>query len=131
DYSYQGRGFTANYTTTDAKCGGHYTAAKGTIFSPNFPKIHDKNDTCEWLIDIDENHVIELSFIDLDLYSTPNCSRSYVKVYDGPTMAYPVLQKLCGNIKPNNTVQSTYNQMYIEFRAHPFIPTKGFKAEYH
>lgn len=51
----------------------------GTIASPNYPKNYNKNDTCEWLIEVDENHTIELEFVDIDLYS-PSCDSSYVKV---------------------------------------------------
>ncbi|KAJ8936435.1 hypothetical protein NQ318_015581, partial [Aromia moschata] len=130
DYSHQGRGFIANYTTVPSKCGGHFTAVEGKIFSPNYPKNYDKNDTCEWLIEVDETHSIDLEFKDLDLLQTDNCSRGYVKIYDGPTAAYPVLETLCGSITPNKTIHSTFNEMYIEFKASKAVTTKGFEAAY-
>ncbi|XP_060536860.1 cubilin [Cylas formicarius] len=132
DYSYQGKGFIANYSSVPTSCGGTLTAPSGSIFSPNYPKNYRKNDTCGWLIDIDENHVIELEFEDVDLVKNRlvTCQTNYIKVFDGPTQGYPVLQTICGNEKPNGTIISSYNQMYIEFRAHSALTSKGFMAKY-
>ncbi|XP_018577861.1 cubilin-like [Anoplophora glabripennis] len=128
DYSYEGKGFMANYSSVPTKCGGRFTAPEGAIFSPNYPNNFDKNDTCFWLIEIDENHTIELSFEDADLPT--NCDKNYIKVYDGPTEAYPVLKKVC-SFAPNDTIKSTFNEMYIEFRTSTLhYTTKGFLAKY-
>ncbi|CAG9816798.1 unnamed protein product [Phaedon cochleariae] len=128
DISYQGRGFTADYKTVETKCGGRFTAAEGSIFSPNYPKNYNKNETCEYLIDVDEGHSIELKFKDLDLYKSENCSRNYVRMHDGPTAGYPVIETVCGNETPNTTIKSSFNNMFIEFRADS--SSKGFLAEY-
>ncbi|KAJ8923869.1 hypothetical protein NQ315_010451 [Exocentrus adspersus] len=128
DYSYQGKGFIANYTTVPTKCGGKFTAPEGTIFSPNYPKNYDKNDTCFWFIEVEESHSIELEFQDVDLPA--NCSVNYIKVYDGPTEAYPKLIKICDRTMPNKTINSTFNEMYIEFRSEASYTTKGFMVKY-
>lgn len=60
------------------ECGGRFTAPEGAIFSPNYPNNFDRNDTCFWLIEVDENHAIELLFDDADLPT--NCDHNYIKV---------------------------------------------------
>lgn len=52
-------------------------------------------------------------------------------MYDGPTEAYPVLKKVCASA-PNDTIKSTFNEMYIEFRTSTSLQytTKGFLAKY-
>ncbi|CAH1121617.1 unnamed protein product [Ceutorhynchus assimilis] len=131
DYSYQGRGFKADYSTIPTTCGGLLTAPSGYIFSPNYPQNFNKNETCEWLIDVDENHLVDLQFENVDLIRTIDCQRNYIKVYDGPTQAYPLLKTICANTNnTNETIQSTYEHMFIEFRSDYYLTSKGFKAKY-
>ncbi|KAG5881771.1 hypothetical protein JTB14_021141 [Gonioctena quinquepunctata] len=130
DYSYHGKGFLANYTTVPTTCGGRFTATSGKIFSPNYPKNYNGNETCEYFISVDEGHSIELKFEDVDLFSSINCSTNYVKVHDGPSLTSPVLATVCGREMPNNTITSTLNNMYIEFMSHTYFSTKGFLAKY-
>ncbi|XP_056646391.1 cubilin [Diorhabda sublineata] len=131
DYSYVGKGFSATYKSVPTKCGGRFTASDGYIYSPNYPKNYNRNESCEYFIDIEDGHTIEIQFDDVDLYKSDNCTRNYIKVHDGPSAAYPVLITACGNETPNKTIKSSYNNMFIEFRAHTFLTTKGFKIQYH
>ncbi|XP_017783006.1 PREDICTED: cubilin-like [Nicrophorus vespilloides] len=128
DSSYNGKGFSAEYSTIASKCGGKLTASHGNLHSPNYPLNYDKNDSCTWLIEIEENHVIELEFKDFDLVNL--CDRNYLKIYDGPTPAYPLLAKLCANKKPNGTLTSRTNHLYIEMITNPYLTSKGFLASY-
>ncbi|CAG9855166.1 unnamed protein product [Phyllotreta striolata] len=130
DQSYQGKGFIANYSTVPTTCGGRMTAAEGFIYSPNYPKNFNKNETCEWQIEIDDGHSIELIFEDVDLFESGNCSQNYVKIFDGPSAAFPVIKTACGSITPNGTFRSSYNLVFVEFRAHSYFAAKGFKLKY-
>ncbi|VEN57932.1 unnamed protein product, partial [Callosobruchus maculatus] len=130
DYSLRGRGFKANYSAIPTTCGGKFVANEGVITSPNYPKNYNKNETCEWLIEVDESHSIEIVFEDLDLLYTNKCIHNYVKVFDGPSPAYPVLTTVCGATAPNKTFRSTYNNMFVEFVSHQLVTTKGFRAKY-
>lgn len=62
------------------ECGGHLISESGYIFSPNYPQNYKSNETCEWLIEVQEGHSIELTFQDVDLYLSNNCTKNYVKV---------------------------------------------------
>lgn len=127
DISNIGKGFHAKYKWVDTKCGGKLTTASGSFHSPNYPNNYDKNDTCEWLIDVQENHLIELTFDSVDLLNI--CEATFIKVYDGPTAAYPVLKKICGSEKSVVLVSRT-NHLYIELVTHALLTTKGFIAHY-
>ncbi|CAH1989272.1 unnamed protein product [Acanthoscelides obtectus] len=130
DYSLSGRGFKANYSAIPTTCGGKFVATEGVITSPNYPQNYNKNETCEWMIDVDESHSVELVFEDVDLLLSNNCTFNYVKVFDGPSAAYPVLATVCGQTTPNKTFRSTYNNMFVEFVSHELVTTKGFRAKY-
>ncbi|KAK9889124.1 hypothetical protein WA026_004393 [Henosepilachna vigintioctopunctata] len=132
DISYVGKGFYANFTSVNAKCGGKMKISKGTLHSPNYPQNYDKNTTCEWLLEVDENHLIDLEFEDVQLLSESLCKKNYIKVYDGPSAAYPVLANICGNKKPNRTITSTHNTLTVEFTSSTvYLTSKGFKASFH
>ncbi|KAJ3659671.1 hypothetical protein Zmor_011346 [Zophobas morio] len=135
DSSVQGIGFIANYTTKATKCGGKYIADKATIMSPNYPQNYEVNDTCSYQIEIGEGHMISLKFEDFDLFTPDgvNCgsnNNSFVKVYDGPTIDYPILAKVCGKDAPNHTIISTTNKMYVEMVTQTDVVAKGFLANY-
>ncbi|XP_050313173.1 cubilin-like isoform X2 [Anthonomus grandis grandis] len=129
DYSYQGNGFSAFYMTTPTTCGGEMSAPHGSIYSPNYPKNYNLNETCEWLITAGENHVVELNFQDVDLVRIYDCKLNYIKVYDGPTQAYPLLDTICNNtVNPNKTIRSSTDNMLVEFKSDSTFTSKGFKA---
>lgn len=75
--------------------------------------------------------MIELVFEDIDLVSSADCERNYIKVYDGTNQAYPVLETICGNTTfTNKTIRSTNEHMFVEFRSEYYYTSKGFKARY-
>ncbi|KAL3290304.1 hypothetical protein HHI36_023648 [Cryptolaemus montrouzieri] len=132
DASFIGRGFHATFQSVKAKCGGPMSLRKGTIFSPNYPQDYDRNVTCEWLLEVDENHLIDLEFEDVELMKIPSyCKDNYVKVYDGPTTAYPLLATICGSNKPNKTITSSHNTLTVVFSNNKYATSKGFKANFH
>ena len=49
------------------------TTPSGTIHSPNYPNMYNHDDDCGWLIAVDMNHVVELTFSDFDLEHQTNC----------------------------------------------------------
>ncbi|XP_066255144.1 cubilin [Euwallacea similis] len=131
DNSYEGRGFNAYYSSVTGGCGGEYALSKGFIYSPNYPNNFDKKQTCEYLITTSEHHVVDLKFEDVDLLRTSNCNTNYIKVYDGPTQAYPLLKTVCGNTTiGNETIRSTTENMLVEFSSNSYLTSKGFKAFY-
>ncbi|XP_066158935.1 cubilin [Euwallacea fornicatus] len=131
DNSYEGRGFSAHYNSEKNGCGGQYTLPNGFIYSPNYPNNFEKKQTCEYLITTNEHHVIALRFEDVDLLKTSNCSTNYIKVFDGPNQAYPLLKTVCGNTTiQNKTIRSSTENMFVEFSSNSYLTSKGFKAFY-
>lgn len=80
DMSYAGRGFNASYRTVPIKCGGKFTTPSGIIHSANYPQNYPHNQNCEWLIEVDNNHVVNITFLDFDIEHSRNCTDDYVKV---------------------------------------------------
>ena len=131
DSAVEGKGFRASYRTTESKCGGLMTGARGVITSPNYPHNYDANDDCGWLITVDRDHVVWLTFEDFDVEPHSNCSYDHVAVYDGNSSSAPLLLVHCGQDLPSPSVyKSTTNQMFVRLKADGTVASKGFKADY-
>ncbi|CAG2062890.1 unnamed protein product [Timema podura] len=79
DSSFVGKGFRASYKTVDSHCGGKMMSPFGQIHSSNYPDNYGHNDDCMWYIEVDQNHVVKLSFIDFDIEAGYNCSYDYLR----------------------------------------------------
>nr|CAD7455080.1 unnamed protein product [Timema tahoe] len=131
DSSFVGKGFRASYKTVDSHCGGKMMAPFGQIHSSNYPDNYGHNDDCMWYIEVDQNHVVKLSFIDFDIEAGYNCSYDYLRIFDGNTTDSPILLTHCGNQLPNQTaIKSTGNKMTIRMKSDGTRSAKGFLANY-
>ncbi|EZA59389.1 Cubilin [Ooceraea biroi] len=156
DVSYAGRGFNASYRSVPIQCGGRFTANSGVIHSANYPQNYPHIQDCEWLLEVDSNHLVNLTFLDFDIENSRNCTDDYVKVFhilptvkthirtritnidfdfvfsqvfDGPTKDDPLLGTHCHNQLPPAYISSS-NQMLVVMRTDSIISAKGFKARY-
>ena len=43
------------------------------LTSPNYPSNYDSDDDCGWLLEVDTNHVVQLTFEDFDVEPHSNC----------------------------------------------------------
>ena len=56
---------------------------KGTITSTNYPNNYEKDQTCEWLLEVPEDHTMTITINDVDLYTSDSCTESELKVGSG------------------------------------------------
>ncbi|KAH3692443.1 hypothetical protein DPMN_194284 [Dreissena polymorpha] len=131
DVSRSGNGFNASYKANTGGCGGNHSMKSGSIVSKNYPGPYPPNTDCEWLITVEDRHVVELTFADFDVETAENCTFDYVAVYDGTSTAAPELLRHCGNSLPlPSKYRSHGNSMYIRMRTDGTISHRGFKADY-
>ncbi|CAH0395162.1 unnamed protein product [Bemisia tabaci] len=133
DQSFSGRGFEGTFQTDIAAsgCGGMFRTPSGSIFTPNYPKNYRDAEECTWLLTVKALHRVNLTFSDFDVgvaRLNPNCSNSYVDIFDGTSSNDPKLARLCGNTVPAPFVSSS-NFLLIRLRARS-PTTKGFAANY-
>ncbi|XP_032226040.1 mannan-binding lectin serine protease 1 isoform X1 [Nematostella vectensis] len=105
-----------------------FSARRGEISSPEFPKVYPKNSNCDWTITVEKGYLISLHFREFDIESHPDvpCPYDYIKVSAGIGRRYG---PLCGQTPPRN-ITSTGNFMHIEFVSDPSGSNKGFRAYY-
>ena len=100
----------------------------GTIHSLNYPSYHPDTMTCQWDITVKAGQVIELIAITHQL--DKDCSRVYLRIYDGPSTSSPELVKLCASNNPQSTFFTSSNSAIIEFVSKNSQNSKGFFVTY-
>lgn len=113
------------------ECGGKITLHEGFISSPNYPSNYPANASCQWLIQTDATHTLQLRLKSLAIERSPNCINDSLQVYDGSVAsADQLLLTSCGS-EPNVTsVSSTGHEMLVTFKSNERMEAKGFQAEF-
>ena len=73
--------------------------------------------------------MVQLHFLNFDLGASSNCDAASVNVYDGNNGSAPLLQTLCGQRLPD-TVTSSGNAVFVEFKIDNVVTYTGFKIYY-
>ncbi|KZC14141.1 Cubilin [Dufourea novaeangliae] len=129
DISYAARGFNISYKSVPILCGGKFTADAGFIHSTNYPQNYPPKQNCEWLLQVNPNYLVNVTFLDFDLEASVNCTDDYVQIYDGATRNSPLMATLCRNTLPPSFISSA-NEMLIVMKSDSIVSAKGFQAMY-
>lgn len=71
DFSNTAGGFHLEYEVQG--CGGMLNKPQGRFTSPNYPIPYPHNTHCQWIIEVDYGHLIEISFTDFDFEASTGC----------------------------------------------------------
>ena len=94
-------------------CGANYSNASGVISSPSFPDDYPERADCIYLISLQNETYVNVSFqsMDIDCQGSPS---DYIEMRDGNSENAPLLTRICGN--GNNIpdiIQTTQNHLRI------------------
>ena len=105
----------------------YYLTASSSKFSDGSEGDYYENDLdCSWLIEVDEDSVIVLSFSEFDI----EYDYDFIEVYDGSDNTTPLITVLTGSAIPVS-VTSSGNQMYIRFTSDDYQSnSNGWEASY-
>lgn len=119
----------SNNKDCEGACGGTLTAPKGNITSPSYPDNYPKNKHCLWKITGPKGQRISLKFnvFQLEGNGYGVCRYDFVEIKDKDDK---VLGKFCGGKLPQ-TVTSSSNVMWVEFRSDHTQTRGGFSAVYY
>lgn len=65
-------------------CGGDLETPTGTLQSPGYPYPYNHRRICEWRITVQEGHLVNLYFDDLDVEQSRQC------VFDSVNVSKPI-----------------------------------------
>ncbi|XP_078360313.1 bone morphogenetic protein 1-like [Oculina patagonica] len=137
DWRKTSKGFYASFKAVPVyKCPKNVVlkGTNGSFTSPKYPLNYPNDVTCTWIIEVPENHFVELTFETLDLedcliYSSKVCTCDHVEIRDGKDGKSEELERLCGGSE-HSSVKSTGRYMWVEFESDSKETRKGFKATF-
>lgn len=106
DVTYGARGFNASYKSVPLTCGGKFTADSGVIYSTNYPQNYPHMQNCEWLLQVNQNYLVNLTFSDFDLENSANCTDDYVKVRETLIQRFP-------QSKPSESIEIELDRIHF------------------
>lgn len=129
DMSISGRGFYANYTTIDTRCGGIYKETTGLINHPS-ENEYENEQSCTWMLIAPEGMHIKLTWNRFDIENMPSCNSDYVELIEiDENNENNVLGKFCGTNTPPASTTST-NRLMIKFETDSSVTSTGFSVSY-
>ncbi|XP_026326618.1 cubilin homolog [Hyposmocoma kahamanoa] len=130
------RGFrcecTAQYTgdvchVMVRSCSGLFQQEEGSIVYPLTNTTYSHNSKCAWVIQTDEDKVINVTFSRFNLEESPDCRYDFLQIHDGRSTASPHIGRFCGNTFPNGgNIISSHNTLYFWFRSDQNVAKDGF-----
>lgn len=102
------------------KCGGYIKANSGVITSPNYPITYNKNERCEWIIELpDCQKAMEIQFTHFSVAGKmPECPKDQLYIDDGLVSESRTHGPLCHLSLPPTTT-TTSNVARVRFIAGP------------
>uniref|UniRef100_A0A672SF25 CUB and sushi domain-containing protein 3-like n=1 Tax=Sinocyclocheilus grahami TaxID=75366 RepID=A0A672SF25_SINGR len=109
----------------EVPCMSNFTAAMGTVLSPDYPEGYGNNLNCVWLIIAEPGSRIHLAFNDFDLEPPYD----FLTVRDGELVDAVVLGRFSGAEVPSH-LTSNSNILQLEFQADHSMSGRGFNITY-
>lgn len=120
-------GFRLEYSI--ASCNRTYSNSNSRIVSPRFPSRTPANTTCVFNIAAPAGKTISIYFQAFSISGSNNCTRGYLEVRNGNSLAAPVLAKLCGWGLPP-TIHSSGNSLWFKYVSTSRFSARGFDFVY-
>ncbi|XP_071062991.1 LOW QUALITY PROTEIN: cubilin [Pseudochaenichthys georgianus] len=126
DASISGAGFRATFAHL---YGNDVTGEIGQIASPLYPRMYPPYSHYRWTITVDGDSFVQIRFLDMDIEDTQDCLYDHLKVFDGPSVHYYPLGKLCGLSLPP-PIRSSGSALTLQFMSDSVGTGKGFLVEW-
>lgn len=108
-------------------CGGIILNEEGFLQSPDIQPT-SKNFECAWLLEVTEGERINITSVYFNLGQ--DCKKSFLSIYNGGLPSFPMIEKYCGETKPQNSIISENNKLWIEYKWERGSNANGMKLHY-
>lgn len=128
DPSIFGRGFLANYTFVDVKCGGIISDERELIKPPmdtDSSGFYQSNAKCQWLVFAPKGFVIQINILNFELELDTQCKYDFVKIFNNGSTNGEVIGPFCGTNIPK-VITTTSNLATILFQSDGSTSKDGF-----
>ncbi|XP_064472120.1 cubilin-like [Ornithodoros turicata] len=122
-------GFNFTVSLSGLPCGGFlHIRNEITLKSPRYPSAYPANTECDWLLDGQRGHRVNITFTGrFDIQQSASCARDYIQIFNDVDGSWTSPVKYCGLNKPPTFV-STSHRARLLFRSDASLQGDGFKA---
>lgn len=101
-------------------------------YPPNEQEASYKsNERCAFIIRTQPNKVLNVTFTKFNLEDSTDCSKDFLQIHDGRTLANQLIGRFCGNQLPlGGNIISSQNQLFFWFRTDNTSHHEGFKIKW-
>lgn len=123
------RGFTGNTCEILRRiCGSVIFMKEGRL---NYPieeeSTYDNNERCAWIIRTVPQQILNVTFESFDLEQDAECSKDWLQIHDGYSLATQSIGRFCGNELPlGGNFLSSHDHLFFWFRSNNATNGKGF-----
>ncbi|XP_061094184.1 cubilin [Conger conger] len=111
--------------TAQQACGGYLMGPTGTFSYPNSGQGYPHGRSCAWVIRVDPDKIIRITFPLFHLENSANCNYDFLQIHDGESAGAHPLGRYCGNSVPPELF-SSHNALYFWFRSDHSVTGDGF-----
>lgn len=61
-------------------CGGNFSGVDGEITSQNYPENYNNDETCEWLLIVNDTQTLQIDISHMDIENSTSCVNDYLQV---------------------------------------------------
>uniref|UniRef100_A0A2A4JDL6 Cubilin n=2 Tax=Heliothis virescens TaxID=7102 RepID=A0A2A4JDL6_HELVI len=108
-------------------CGGHIIKRMGTV-AIDRSKTNEKELECEWLIETQVGKSIVLTFSEIYMLESANCTTDAIEIYNGQNTLAPLLTKICH--RDYVSVQSDSNFMLVRLSKRSTLRDVHFSSDF-
>ncbi|CAG5044806.1 unnamed protein product [Parnassius apollo] len=94
-------------------CGGRIQKRFGTLSLDNSMTVAQNEIVCEWIIETPPGTNAAITFTDLYMVDSKNCTVDAIEVYNGQSIDAPLLTKICH--RDTSSVQGSSNFIVVKF----------------
>ncbi|XP_058975812.1 cubilin homolog [Musca domestica] len=90
------------------------------------------HERCVWIIRTERTKIINLTFTSFDVEEDPECSRDWLQIHDGNSLAAQLLGRFCGKELPlGGNILSSQHELFFWFRSDNVTQRSGFHMTWH
>ena len=107
-------------------CGGSIAGEGGVIVHPNYPYQYSNGQDCNYVISVDQNKFIQITFEEIDLENSAKCDYDYLEIKDSNDGR---VQRYCQKGQ-SMSFKSSGRSLQIQFFSDEIGQQKGFKIRW-
>ncbi|XP_013175197.1 PREDICTED: cubilin-like [Papilio xuthus] len=94
-------------------CGGHIQKIFGALSLDKRMNVAENEINCEWIIETPLGTSAKITFTELHMYDSKNCTEDAIEVYNGQSVDAPLITKICHRY--SGMVQGSSNVLLVRF----------------